>query len=149
VINTDQYQGERMLSKQKLGAVITLVAMGAILWTQHTGPITMWQIVGALIALPSAVLWLTARFQLGSSFSVTAQARHLVTTGIYSKIRNPVYVFGLLFIAGIIIYVGRFWWLLAIPVLLALQIWRARSEAAVLEAKFGEEYRQYRARTWF
>jgi protein-S-isoprenylcysteine O-methyltransferase Ste14 len=30
-----------------------------------------------------------------------------------------------------------------------MQIVRARKEAAVLEAKFGEEYRIYRSHTWF
>jgi protein-S-isoprenylcysteine O-methyltransferase Ste14 len=34
-------------------------------------------------------------------------------------------------------------------VLIPLQIIRARREAAVLEAKFGDEYREYRKRTWF
>jgi protein-S-isoprenylcysteine O-methyltransferase Ste14 len=34
-------------------------------------------------------------------------------------------------------------------VLIPMQIVRARKEARVLEEKFGEEYRAYRARTWF
>src|SRR5690349_7384451 len=137
------------MSIQRLVAVIVVVACASLMWTKHQGPITPWQIAGAAIALPALALWFTSRFQLGESFSVTAQARHLVTTGVYSKVRNPIYVFGLLFITGVIIYLGQFLWLLAVPVLAAAQIWRARAEAAVLEAKFGEEYRQYRARTWF
>jgi protein-S-isoprenylcysteine O-methyltransferase Ste14 len=34
-------------------------------------------------------------------------------------------------------------------VLVPMQIIRARREAAVLEAKFGDAYREYRQRTWF
>jgi protein-S-isoprenylcysteine O-methyltransferase Ste14 len=34
-------------------------------------------------------------------------------------------------------------------IIIPLQIFRARREAAVLEAKFGDEYREYRKRTWF
>jgi protein-S-isoprenylcysteine O-methyltransferase Ste14 len=34
-------------------------------------------------------------------------------------------------------------------VLIPVQIIRARREAAVLEAKFGDAYREYRKRTWF
>jgi protein-S-isoprenylcysteine O-methyltransferase Ste14 len=30
-----------------------------------------------------------------------------------------------------------------------MQIMRARKESQVLEAKFGDEYRAYRAQTWF
>ena len=137
-----------MLSNHKLMGAMVLVTLTVLVWSKHSVPITAWQIVGATIAIPSAALWFVARLQLGKSFSVTAQARQLVTTGLYSKIRNPIYVFGLLFITGIIIYLGQFWWLLAIPALAGLQFWRVRAESAVLEAKFGDEYRQYKARTW-
>ena len=34
-------------------------------------------------------------------------------------------------------------------VLIPLQIWRAGKESAVLEAAFGDEYRKYKAGTWF
>ena len=40
-------------------------------------------------------------------------------------------------------------WLLVFVVLIPLQIWRARKESGVLEAAFGEQYRKYRAGTWF
>ncbi len=138
-----------MLSNHKLIGAIVMLGTAFLLWDLRRSPISGWQIAGAALAIPAVGLWFVARLQLGQSFSVTAQARHLVTTGVYSKIRNPIYVFGLLFITGIILYSERFWWLLAIPVLLVLQFWRAVAEAAVLEAKFGDEYRKYRERTWF
>jgi protein-S-isoprenylcysteine O-methyltransferase Ste14 len=41
------------------------------------------------------------------------------------------------------------WWPLALLLLIIpMQIVRARREAAVLEAEFGDEYRRYRAGTW-
>ena len=89
------------------------------------------------------VLWTVARFQLGSSFAVTAQARQLVTQGIYSKIRDPIYVFGSCVIAGAILLFGRPIGLLVFVIIIPLQIWRAGKESAVLEAKFGEEYQKY------
>ena len=95
------------------------------------------------------VLWTMARFQLGKSLTVTAQAKQLVTRGLYSRIRNPIYVFGSCVIAGLILVLGRPVWLLVFLVVIPLQIWRARKAASVLEANFGEEYRSYRARTWF
>jgi len=95
------------------------------------------------------VLWTVAPFQLGKSLTVTAQAKQLVTRGLYSKLRNPIYVFGSCVIAGLILLLGRPVWLLVFVGLIPLQIWRGRKEAQVLEAKFGEEYRKYRAATWF
>jgi protein-S-isoprenylcysteine O-methyltransferase Ste14 len=39
--------------------------------------------------------------------------------------------------------------LLLFVVLIPLQIQRARTESKVLERAFGDEYRAYKARTWF
>jgi protein-S-isoprenylcysteine O-methyltransferase Ste14 len=44
-----------------------------------------------------------ARCQLGKSFSIRPKARELVAHGLYSKIRNPIYVFGSMIILGPII----------------------------------------------
>jgi protein-S-isoprenylcysteine O-methyltransferase Ste14 len=107
------------------------------------------QVAGICLLGIGFVLWTTARFQLGRSLTVTAQAKQLVTRGLYSKIRNPIYVFGSCVIAGLILVLGRPVWLLAFLIVIPLQIWRARKESAVLEASFGEEYRRYRAGTWF
>jgi protein-S-isoprenylcysteine O-methyltransferase Ste14 len=52
-------------------------------------------------------------------------------------------------IAGLILVLGRPIWLLLFLIVIPLQIWRARKESDVLEAAFGEEYRKYRASTWF
>jgi Phospholipid methyltransferase len=95
------------------------------------------------------LLWAVARIELGRSFSVRAKTTELVTCGIYAKIRNPVYVFGTVFIAGMILWVGRPIWLLALVIIVPVQISRAHQEAQVLEAKFGDAYRDYRAHTWF
>jgi protein-S-isoprenylcysteine O-methyltransferase Ste14 len=107
------------------------------------------RIVGFVLVVIGLALLSLARFQLGRSFSVTAQAKNLVTHGLYSKIRNPVYLFGALAMAGffLILQKSALWILFAL--LVAMQIMRARKESQVLEAKFGDEYRAYRAQTWF
>jgi protein-S-isoprenylcysteine O-methyltransferase Ste14 len=104
---------------------------------------------GAIIAVPSMILLLTARFQLGKSFSVSPQARKLVTHGLYSKIRNPMYVFSALLVLGLLLTLQRPVLFVIIAVLIPTQIMRVRREERVLEEKFGEEYREYKNRTWF
>jgi len=99
--------------------------------------------------LAGFVLWTIARFQLGISLTVTAQAKQLVTRGLYSRIRNPIYVFLSCAIAGLILALGHPRALLIFVVGIPVMVWRAWKEAQVLEAKFGEEYRRYRASTWF
>jgi protein-S-isoprenylcysteine O-methyltransferase Ste14 len=86
---------------------------------------------------------------LGAAFSVRAKAKKLVTTGIYSRIRNPIYVFGELLLIGASMLVERWEILLLVAVLVPLQMVRARREARVLAAAFGEEYARYKAGTWF
>ena len=107
------------------------------------------QTAGLCLMIAGFILWTVARFQLGGSFTVTAQAKRLVTRGLYSKIRNPIYLFGSWVVAGLILLRGRPMWLLIFAILIPLQIWRARNEAQVLETEFGEKYRAYHATTWF
>lgn len=72
-----------------------------------------------------------------------------MTHGLYLKIRNPIYLFGTIAIAGmfLILQIPPLWMLLG--ALAILQVLRADKEARVLEAKFGEQYRAYRRQTWF
>jgi protein-S-isoprenylcysteine O-methyltransferase Ste14 len=122
--------------------VISIVVFRPGAWTA-----ARWTGLG--IAVPAAILLFSARWQLGRSFSVTPQARALVTRGLYSKIRNPIYVFSALFLVGILIALGYRYAFLLLVVLVPVQIFRAHQEAKVLEARFGEEYRKYRQGTWF
>lgn len=106
-------------------------------------------IAGIAIALPALFFFVVARVQLGRAFSIRAQASTLVTTGIYSRIRNPIYVFGELMILGVIIWIERPWMLLIFAVLIPAQIVRVRKEEQVLTEKFGSAYLEYKQKTWF
>ena len=129
--------------------IAPLVGITYILYAYAPAVWTPTRLVGLAILLPSLALLTLARLQLGSSFSVTAQATQLVKGGLYARIRNPVYVFGLLLFAGLLLYTGCDSYLFALVPLGAMQWVRAGREARVLEATFGEDYRAYRARTWF
>lgn len=127
---------------------LLLCLLAYFFWTHTPSPWTWMQTLGLCLMLAGFPLFLVAHIQLGASFGVTAQARTLVTRGLYAKIRSPIYVFGALGIAGAILFVGQPLVLLVFIILIPLQIARTRNEARVLEAKFGEEYRNYVRRTW-
>jgi protein-S-isoprenylcysteine O-methyltransferase Ste14 len=110
---------------------------------------TLSNIVGLVLLISGFVLWVTARVQLGNSFSVSARATELVTHGLYARMRNPVYVFGLFIISGFILAIGKPVGLLVLLVIVPIQVKRAHTEAQVLEDKFGDAYREYRRKTWF
>jgi protein-S-isoprenylcysteine O-methyltransferase Ste14 len=105
--------------------------------------------VGLVILVPSLCLWALARYQLGSSFSVRPEARQLVTHGLYGRIRNPIYLFGWIFNAGLFVFFGIPLLVLLLVPLVPLQLVRIRREERVLEAAFGDAYRAYKRRTWF
>ena len=107
------------------------------------------RISGFALGVVFFVLLFFARLQLGDAFSIAPEARKLVTTGIYSKVRHPVYVFGILAILGVVLYAHLWPALLAFLVLIPMQLLRARAEEQVLIERFGEEYLRYKSRTWF
>ncbi len=111
--------------------------------------LTPMRMAGFAIAIPAFALFVLARIQLGAAFSVQAKATSLVTTGLYSRIRNPIYVFGALMIAGIILCLQRPWFLLILAALIPMQVMRSRKEEQVLAEKFGDAYQDYKRNTWF
>lgn len=129
-----------------LGIVICIVVVSrhppAIEWTTA-------KIIGATIIAAALPLFLLARWQLGASFSVKAEAHTLVTTGLYARIRNPIYLFGGVMLAGLSLFFSPFGPLVVGAVLIPLQVSRARREEQVLTAAFGEEYERYKQGTWF
>lgn len=106
-------------------------------------------ILGSILAAVSAALLVLARVQLGKSFAVTPQAKGLVTHGLYSRIRNPMYLFLDLALCGVALAAGSWYPLLPLIILVPLQVRNAGREAELLQEKFGAAYAEYRRSTWF
>jgi protein-S-isoprenylcysteine O-methyltransferase Ste14 len=117
-------------------------------WT-FDGDAARWSGVVAFAA--GGVLRLWPVFVLGNRFSglVAIQPGHrLVTTGIFSHIRNPSYLGLLLTMFGWGL-AFRSWVGIILMLLAAIAIvGRIRSEEAMLRSQFGAEYDAYCARTW-
>lgn len=132
-------------------ATLAVLVFAAIVFALNTTHLawTPWHIAGLAIAAPALLLLVVARLQLGRAFSIEAKASVLVTHGLYSKIRNPIYVFGALMILGLIIFSAQLWFLSVFAALIPMQVVRSRRESRVLEEKFGAAYLEYKRRTWF
>jgi protein-S-isoprenylcysteine O-methyltransferase Ste14 len=99
----------------------------------------------ALILLGTA-LAVYVLVQLGRSFSVMAEARRLVTSGVYRIVRHPLYVAEEIAAIGLVIQFLSYQTLLLLAVHAGFQLRRMRNEEAVLISTF-PEYGAYKEKT--
>lgn len=89
--------------------------------------------------------------RLGTDFRTHKPASTLVTDGPYRVSRNPIYIALSLVHIGIAVAVDSPWMLaMLIPALAVVRVGVIAREERYLEAKFGDDYRRYRAsvRRW-
>src|SRR5688572_19489657 len=108
-----------------------------------------WTAGGGLILIGVAIMAAGARNFSRAATPVPSNqpVRALVTTGIHGRSRNPIYVGMLLLYAGIGIAARSPWVLvLALPLVIILRYGVVAREETYLERRFGEAYRDYKAR---
>jgi len=94
-------------------------------------------VTGMLIALP-------AMTSLRHSFSLTPQARTLVTGGLYRVVRHPLYLGETLNVIGLVVAVGSLTVVVATVVVVAGQVIRAILEERLLRGTFPGYDRAFR-----
>jgi protein-S-isoprenylcysteine O-methyltransferase Ste14 len=111
-----------------------------------------------LLDLPGPNQWLgTSQVIIGIGLAIggLAQLRglenidHLVTTGIYAKIRHPMYSGFILWILGWVIYYGALTSLIVACVCISNILSWENFEEEEMRIQFGEDYMSYRKQTWF
>jgi len=85
---------------------VPLVEIAVLVYEFTRPPWSPMRIAGLILMFSALALLTIARFELGNSFSVSPQAKKLVTHGIYSRIRNPIYVFGTFVFAGLFLFLS-------------------------------------------
>jgi protein-S-isoprenylcysteine O-methyltransferase Ste14 len=105
-------------------------------------------LLGAFVAILGFTFVILARLQLGDSFTAKAEARNLITHGLYSRIRHPVYFFGVLALCGIAICLRSVYFNIYLVITIFGLLWRIHRENKVLGEKFGTAYVDYCRQTW-
>ncbi len=129
----------------KLITVLPVVMIAFWMVLRREGPWNLMRFLSVLLILVALVVLVLARIQ----FEKESTKHGLVTRGVYSRIRHPVYVFSSLAFLGLLLYLSM---PEGIPLLLPIELvlfHRARREEQNLEALYGEQYRRYKQQTWF
>lgn len=126
-----------------------LLVASLFIYNYLGGPFTTLSLIGLIISLPCYLLWIIARIQLGKYFSTLPKAKGLVVKGLYSKLRNPVYIFSTLSIFGAILPSNNIFQYLFLAIVICVQFIRSHKEEKVLKKRFGKKYLQYKKQTWF
>lgn len=101
--------------------------------------------VGLGVLIVGLGIALAALFQLRGLENID----HLVTTGLFSKLRHPMYLGFILWILGWVIFTGAVVsFVFALAAIGCILFWR-RLEEEKLVSDFGDEYLKYRKSTWF
>ncbi|MDC1205496.1 hypothetical protein N8083_01460 [Candidatus Pacebacteria bacterium] len=107
------------------------------------------EILGTLTTLIGYLFWFLSRYYLGKAYALLPEARYVVSDGIYSKIRHPLYISQMITLGGIIIFIEnpKLWWLFLFVLL--CQLYRKSQEEKLLIKKFVIKYTDYMKSTWF
>jgi protein-S-isoprenylcysteine O-methyltransferase Ste14 len=106
----------------------------------------------AITAAGALIAWVVFKFRkAGTKLDPRQPTSAIVTTGPFRLSRNPAYLALSLLYVGIAIATDGVWTLgMVVPVLVTMHVGVIFREERYLEAKFGEDYRRYKAsvRRW-
>ena len=129
---------------------------GALEWIRptciHGGALR--SVVGLLLAGGGVALIAVAMRQFraaGTNIETHRPSEAIVTTGLYARSRNPIYVAMAVILVGLGLAIDSLWVIaMVVPLLLVLRFGVIAREERYLTRKFGEPYRAYttRVRRW-
>ena len=106
--------------------------------------------IGGIVFVLALALFawaITTMTRAGSNVPTNLPTTTIVETGPYRFTRNPIYLGMFLGLVGLAIAFDNLWLLaMLVPFTLAIRYGVVAREEAYLERKFGDAYRQYRAR---
>jgi protein-S-isoprenylcysteine O-methyltransferase Ste14 len=102
--------------------------------------------VSTVLTLAGSTFAIVVLTQLRASFSIMAEARQLVTNGVYRLVRHPLYLAEEIAAIGVMMQFFSPWTALFLVVQIGFQLRRMRNEEVIL-AEIFPEYLAYRERT--
>ena len=130
--------------------IVVLQLAGLSLFPKPQFPVII-QILAILICLKGLIICITARRTLGKNWTNAkdykqSPAAHLVSSGIYSYIRHPIYLGLILVFTGSEILASSYL-IIFLPLLYLWFYNQAKKEEVLLLARFGKQYESYLSKT--
>jgi protein-S-isoprenylcysteine O-methyltransferase Ste14 len=129
------------------------IALGLVLnffWPASFLPLAIATPLGVLIILGAIAIGISAVQEMqaaNTSLDVRKPSTEIVTSGVFQRSRNPIYLAMLLLYTGIAILANSLWILiLVLPFAIVLQKGVIEHEETYLEQKFDDKYMRYKAR---
>jgi protein-S-isoprenylcysteine O-methyltransferase Ste14 len=116
-----------------------------VLFPQRNMSLTV-GIISTLLMLSGNILAVLVLLQLRRSFSIMPEARELVTSGVYSFIRHPLYFAEEVTAIGAALHCLSSWTIAVLVIHLAFQLRRIRNEETLLAEVF-PQYEMYKKKT--
>lgn len=141
-----------------LGPIFYSLAISGLFAYNFILEASLMKLLALILIISGYFFMLVARFQLKDKFSILPQAeKGLITDGIYSIFRHPVYIFSSLSAVGICLYLSillnnilfSIFSFFLLSVYVYMQVCRAKKEEEKLIQKYGKEYLEYKKRSMF
>jgi len=136
---------------------LALVALGValgVLWPVELIP-APWQYIAGGVIIAASLLLVASAFRLFRRARTPVPTYRtptaLVTDGVYTLTRNPIYLSMMLLMIGLAVTLDNIWLLALAAIFQQIIRWGVIArEERYLEAKFGEQYRTYKSqvRRW-
>lgn len=107
-------------------------------------------IAGVALFLAGLAFYGVARWTLGKFFSEAIRVlpeHKLITSGIYSRVRHPIYLGEILIFLAVPMILGSPYGFAIMLVLIPMLLYRIRIEEKILVSKFGQEHLEYAHKT--
>jgi protein-S-isoprenylcysteine O-methyltransferase Ste14 len=101
-------------------------------------------LLALVFVIPGAWLGIKGVTDIGLEASETHRPTHIITTGVYSRIRHPQYLGAMLSHIGITFLVSGFYSLLVTPLVIVINSLLCWKEEKELLREFGDAYLQYK-----
>lgn len=157
-IKRDAFRREGRLNFIVHAALVAALVIMSVLYAAYPASIQWsavplpesWRWVGLGLCLAGLVALVEVHRQLGRFWSayLELQADHqLITTGVYRRIRHPMYTVLFLLLIGMALMSANWLFMALCAARMVLFFERMRREEAMLIGQFGDEYRLYQERT--